>query len=333
MTANQVQIRRDSAANIAAATPALGELGYDTTNKRLILGDGTTSGGIKLPNRNDIQGQTFLAAAATGTDTITVTLTFAPASYSVYQRFVFKAQNTNTGSATININSLGAKTIKIRTTSGVANLSGGEIIQDGVYAVVYDGTYMQLEDYTQSGGSGDFVKLATATASASATLDFASVITADYSSYLFIFKNLRPATDDADLIFRTSTNNGSSFNVSGGDYCWRVNGDQIQSSLSSISDSNLSAGGINLTGTQATAGIGNLSSEGVSGKLWLINPLNSAQRKGVYFDTAFVNRAAFSCYTTGSGFRLSTADIDAARFQMSTGNITSGEINLYGLKA
>src|SRR3972149_4975470 len=102
MTANQVQIRRDSATNLDAATPASGELGYDTTNKRLRLGDGTTAGGIKTPNSIDLQGQSFLAANASGTNTITMTVSPVPAAYAAYQRFVFKAANTVTGAATIN---------------------------------------------------------------------------------------------------------------------------------------------------------------------------------------------------------------------------------------
>ena len=50
MAANQVQIRRDTAGNLATSTPATGEVGYDTTNKRLVVGDGSTSGGIKHLN-------------------------------------------------------------------------------------------------------------------------------------------------------------------------------------------------------------------------------------------------------------------------------------------
>jgi len=42
----QVKHRRDSAANIAAFTPAQGELIVDTTNNRVIVGDGATAGGF-----------------------------------------------------------------------------------------------------------------------------------------------------------------------------------------------------------------------------------------------------------------------------------------------
>ena len=42
----QVKHRRDTAANIAGFTPAQGELIVDTTNNRVIVGDGATAGGF-----------------------------------------------------------------------------------------------------------------------------------------------------------------------------------------------------------------------------------------------------------------------------------------------
>lgn len=67
--------------------------------------------------------------------------TFAPnTTYSAYaagDTFVFEANHTNDGSATLNVSSVGTKAIKY--TSGDA-LIGGEIQSGGIYAVVYDGT-------------------------------------------------------------------------------------------------------------------------------------------------------------------------------------------------
>jgi hypothetical protein len=42
----QVKHRRDTSANIAVFTPAQGELIVDTTNNRIIVGDGATAGGF-----------------------------------------------------------------------------------------------------------------------------------------------------------------------------------------------------------------------------------------------------------------------------------------------
>lgn len=45
---DQFQLRRDTLANIAAATPAQGELAYATDTDQLFVGDGATNGGVPL---------------------------------------------------------------------------------------------------------------------------------------------------------------------------------------------------------------------------------------------------------------------------------------------
>lgn len=147
MTAKQVQIRRDSATNLNGATPADGELGYDTTNDELRIGDGVTAGGIHIPNSKMIQAQSYIAANAGGTaDALTLTVSPVPAAYASFQRFVFKATATNaTTTPTINVNTLGAKTIKKKSSSGKVAVAVGDIQNGCIYAVQYDGTDMQLE--------------------------------------------------------------------------------------------------------------------------------------------------------------------------------------------
>ena len=60
-TAVQLQLRRDTAANLAAATPAAGEPGVDTTRNRLVVGDGSTLGGWPHAKLKDAQGYGFVA--------------------------------------------------------------------------------------------------------------------------------------------------------------------------------------------------------------------------------------------------------------------------------
>jgi hypothetical protein len=48
LTTTQLQLRRDTAVNIAAITPAQGEPIYDVTNATLRMGDGATAGGSML---------------------------------------------------------------------------------------------------------------------------------------------------------------------------------------------------------------------------------------------------------------------------------------------
>lgn len=56
-TATQVQIRRSPWSTLSVATPVDGELGYDQTNKRLVVGDGVTAGGTPLATESYVQTQ------------------------------------------------------------------------------------------------------------------------------------------------------------------------------------------------------------------------------------------------------------------------------------
>lgn len=63
-TATQVQLRRGTAAQVAAFTPAEGETVVDKTNHRLVVGDGATAGGF--PHATEAYVQAQIAALSTG---------------------------------------------------------------------------------------------------------------------------------------------------------------------------------------------------------------------------------------------------------------------------
>lgn len=54
---------------------------------------------------------------------------------------LFKAANSNTGPSTINVSSLGNKSIRRQDRTG---LTSGDIVKNGVYLLAYDGTYFQI---------------------------------------------------------------------------------------------------------------------------------------------------------------------------------------------
>lgn len=145
--ATQIQIRGAAAATQQARTLSSRVLDVDMTNKRICVHDSSTVGGIPHVNYIDAQNQTYTYGAASGIDTITVNMAIAPNAYVTGQRFTFKAANTNTGSATLNINGLGAKTIKKKDIGSgtLIVLDAGDIIRGGIYTAFYDGTNMLLE--------------------------------------------------------------------------------------------------------------------------------------------------------------------------------------------
>lgn len=152
MTATQTQIRRDTDTNLMAATPALAELGYNQTTKRIHVGDGSTLGGTILPNASDTQLSSFSFGVAGGAaNAITLTLNPSPVSYSQPLRIQFRATNTNTGGTTIDVNGIGTRNILKYSSGSLVALTAGDIVSGGIYEIVYDGTQFQLLNKNQAG--------------------------------------------------------------------------------------------------------------------------------------------------------------------------------------
>jgi len=103
------------------------------------LGAGTNA--TDSAQYGQLQAGATTIATVTGTDTLTGSLTPAIAAYATGNLFSFVAANTNTGAATINLNSLGAKSI---TKLGTTALAAGDIVSGQVHLIEYDGTRFQL---------------------------------------------------------------------------------------------------------------------------------------------------------------------------------------------
>ncbi len=91
----------------------------------------------------NVQNSLFVYAAdAQGSDTYAITLTPAPVSYATGLKVDFKANTANTGASTLNVNGLGAKTIKKNVSQDLAT---GDILASQILQVIYDGTNFQLQ--------------------------------------------------------------------------------------------------------------------------------------------------------------------------------------------
>ena len=92
---------------------------------------------------------TYLTNIA-GTDVITAVAPVLMSAYATGQVFHFIAVATNTTAVTVNINAIGAKSVK--KTDG-SPLSAGDIINGATIQIVYDGTNFQFLNKTNSGGA------------------------------------------------------------------------------------------------------------------------------------------------------------------------------------
>ena len=178
--------------------------------------------------------------------------------------------------------------------------------------------------------TGSLVLLSTQTASASASIEFTSGIDSTYDSYVFKFINMHPSNDAVTFQFNLSTDSGSNYNVT-----------KTSTWFQSFHNESDSSTGLSYeTGydlAQSTSDqpivyqVGNGSDEQVSGMVQVFNPSSTT------FVKHFIGRCSSYYYTNANlcghfaGYGNTTSSIDAIRFQMSSGNIDSGTIKMYGV--
>lgn len=94
-------------------------------------------------------GGLMWAGTAGGTSTV-ATLTLSPAitAYVAGQRFAFICAHTSGTGCTMNVNGVGAVTVKTQTNAGLVAISAGDMLIGQTYEIIYDGTFFQLENRT-----------------------------------------------------------------------------------------------------------------------------------------------------------------------------------------
>lgn len=106
-----------------------------------ITGNTTIAGTLAVTGVVSSAAVSNYAVDAGSNDTYVAALVPAPAAYVTGRMYVFKAATANTGAASINFNSLGAKTI-VKAVS--TTLADNDILANMLCLIVYDGTNMVL---------------------------------------------------------------------------------------------------------------------------------------------------------------------------------------------
>jgi hypothetical protein len=159
---------------------------------------------------------------------------------------------------------------------------------------------------------------------------FTSGIDSTYDTYLFKFISIHPATDNVNFFFNLSSDGGSNYNITktstsfvtfnyeDGSYTnlgYDVGGDLAQST----------------SGQKVTRDLANDSDSAVSGHMFLFNPSSTT------FVKHFIGRSSpYLSYNSAmdfnfAGYGNTTSAINAIQFTMSSGNIDSGVIKMYGI--
>jgi hypothetical protein len=177
------------------------------------------------------------------------------------------------------------------------------------------------------------VLLSTANASSSATIDITSNIDSTFKTYLVRIRNLLPATNAVTFHSRITTDGGSTWKSGASDYIcgeYHVLGTGAAGGTGSTGTSLKLISGAN-SGSQ----LSNVSGRVGFFDIFLLDPSNSSNfftisGSGMYqcADTAtYILNACFF------GGRYATAGaINGIRFYMSSGNISAGQFDLYGVR-
>lgn len=202
------------------------------------------------------------------------------------------------------------------------------IVDDGAGGTNRKATMSRLATYM--GGKitgGSLVYIASSGAlSGAASVAFTQFDASKYDHYQFMLQNVTPATDNVFLLAQTSTNNGTSYSSTSGDY--HVNGTDVT--------------GLHVAGYGGFGLGSNAGEHGASGPFMLYAPhVTSAYTysNSVLISYGSVDGDGYVWSFSGSshtglasaGARVAAEDVDAIKFIMSSGNIESGEIVMYGI--
>lgn len=237
-----------------------------------------------------------------------------------------------------------ATTVKTDDTTDTLTLGGTSD------SVVIAGNDLQTNVLQDAGGNNIFVsdgagtitsqsagfagvtkKILEQTASSSANIAFTSDIDSTYDVYFFRFINIRPATDDVKFEVNMSIDGGANYNVTKTTTFFHVYNNQANNddALSYHTASDLAQG----TGYQriTSYSIGNDANHGGSGRMYLYGPSSTVATKHFISDFQYKDEGDYTFRGFMAGYCNTTSAVNAVNFKMSSGNITSGKIALYGI--
>ena len=175
---------------------------------------------------------------------------------------------------------------------------------------------LAYQDSIVTAAGGSMVYLASSGAiSNAANVSFTQFDATKYDHYKFIFQYVIPATDSVGLFAHASTDGGSNYDTTNGNY--HVESSTDRTGFVIVADSS----------------VGSDTNEfGLSGEATLFAPHLTTY--------TYMRSTPIFMHPNGGGIilgaevdsvKLAAADIDAIQFAFSSGNIESGEIVMYGI--
>lgn len=287
-----------------------GELGYDSTsNTYKVMENGVAKTLSTTIQTVLAKSSAYTAVAADKgalflcTTTFTLSLTAAA---TLTGGWFCEIRNDGSGIITIDPNST-------ETIDGALIIT---VYPGEAFKVVCDGS-----NFKTVGRQKGWITLASATASASTSVDFTSFINSDFDEYILLGEYVLPATNSVDAFFRVSTNGGSSY-LSGSEYSYTHAGVDTTSSSGS-------------NGAQIKmnrVAIGNSSGQGLDFELRFTKPSGGHNLKSLRWQSNERGSASSVEGHFGSGYVSTASVVNAVRFLFSSGNIAQGSFKLFGVR-
>ena len=193
------------------------------------------------------------------------------------------------------------------------------IVDDGAGGTNRKATMTRLATYmgTKIGGGMEFIA-SSGELSSAASASFTGFDSSKYDNYMFYLNYVKPATDNVVFFAHASTNGGSGYDTTNGNY--HMNG------------------AVDTTGFNFNHQIpaGNDTNEfGLSGTFLVKKPHASAYTSAHsevsvrYTNGIHYNGSSTANYENSE--YLSTSEVNAIQFKFASGNIASGEITMFGI--
>lgn len=248
---------------------------------------------------------------------LTGSVTVADMTVAINRQFTLKAVagDTFTASATI------------------VTIDGNDLVLAAGQTVTLQSTAANVVQVVSVGSVGGavvsgLVPLATASAAASSSIDFTSLIDGTYDAYVFYIADMLPATDAQEFHVVFSNNAGSTWLDTGTDYEYHAARSKA-SAATYLASASTGDAKLLITNSVGVAGTG----EGLGGLVFtLFSPSTINMYTQVKWKGTCVDAAGTMISLSGSGQRTVEEAIDGVRFIMSSGNITSGKIHMFGIK-
>lgn len=176
--------------------------------------------------------------------------------------------------------------------------------------------------WASANGTGAMTFLTTLTASNSASLSDTTHITNTYTSYMLVFQNIVPATNEKILEFQIHS--GGAFKATG-----YLTGSNFTTSTTNANQSITTYIPLSFPADANIVALAN-AAPGFSGEIIITNPSANALCM-IHGNVAYLNGNGNPITGQTNGYWNTAGVVDGFQVLMDSGNITSGQIQVYGI--